>query len=239
MTAVAVANITAWRKCASTADVESGREWYPLARSCAQDMATKYGVSLDVAAGVVAVTSPNVKWLANLDAAETLIRAFSRGDARPDVSEIPAAVYGLNIRKAWRILQHGADFPRCNGRMAGARGERKCNGHRDDCPAADYLHGPKVVEFHETILGKLAGRVVDVWATRAADVSPYDVLTLARTDPRCTGVPGSRLPALQVAYAAVAETIGEDAAILQAIVWTCIRRTWRMRGAVLQTEIPF
>jgi hypothetical protein len=233
----AVENIGAWRALATTEDIDAGRSWYPLARSCAAEMSTKYQVPVENAAGIIAVLSPRCEWLDNLDAAETILRAHAAGEPMP--SEMPG-VYGRNIAKAWKIARHGgADLPRCNGYREGARGMRRCAPTRDECAAADYLHGPKVCEFHETILGKRAGRVVDVWATRAADINPYDLLTLTRDDPRCEGVPGARFATLQTAYLTAAENIGEDPCDLQAIVWTTIRRTWRRPGSALQTEIPW
>jgi hypothetical protein len=234
-------NILTWRTLATPEDIDAGRNWYPFARRCAADMATKYGVPLDTAAGIIAVLSPQTEWLANLRAAETILRHHAAGQAMPTPAQIPDALYYRNVRKAWQIAKHTgtAPFPRCNGEREGSRGVRKCQPARDDCAAADYLHGPKVCEFHETILGKRAGRVVDVWATRAADINPYDMLTLTRDDPRCAGVPGTRFATLQAAYHTAAEHIGEDARDLQAIVWTTIRRTWRRPGSALQTEIPW
>lgn len=236
-------NLRAWRNGASDNDVSAGRDWYPFARKCAREMATKYGVALDTAAGVIAALSPRCDWIDNLSGAETILRAHANGDERPDA--LPG-IYGDNIRKAWRIAQHGENFPRCNGTRIAKRGHATvaCQAGRDACAAAGYLHGPKVCEFAETIGGKRNGRVMDVWATRAADVHPADALTLSPEDPRRDGIPGNRLAQLQEAYSAVADEFGEDARVTQAIVWTRIRRVWHRadgrRNGIRKAEvIPF
>lgn len=238
---VAVENLRAWRESASADDIAAGRDWYPHARRVARELSRQHGVSLDVAAGVIAVLSPRCAWSENLAAADTVLRAHANGAPMP--TALPG-VYGENVRKAWRIAQHGARFPRCHGRRIGKRGhEIACAGHAHGCEAADYLHGPKVCEFAETIGGKRDGRVMDVWATRAADVHPGDVYTLAADDPRRDGVPGSRFAQLQDAYATVAAEYGEDPRVTQAIVWTYIRRVWHRsdgrRNGQRRDVIPF
>lgn len=221
---VAVENIRAWRESASADDIAAGRDWYPLARRVARDMSRHYGVSLDVAAGVIAALSPRCGWSENLAAADTVLRAYANGEPMP--TALPG-VYGENVRKAWRIAQYGAGFPRCDATRDGARGGRvRCHGRRDGCPAAEYLHGPKVSEFAATIAGDRDGRVVDIWATRAADVHPCDVLTLAADDPLRDGNPRGRFAQLQYAYATVAAEYAEDPRVTQAIIWTRIRRVW-------------
>lgn len=233
-------NIAAWRKTASADDISAGRDWYPFARRVARDLARAHGVSGDVAAGVIAALSPRCSWPENLAAADTVLRAYAAGEPMP--TGVPG-VYPANLRKAWNIVGHGDGFPRCNGTRIGARGTLvACVAGRDGCAAAQYLHGPKVCEFHETINGRRDGRVLDVWATRAADVSPYEVGTLAADDPRRAGIPGSRLAALQDAYVDVAVEYGEDPRATQAIVWTRIRRVWlRTDGKRnrVRDDIPF
>lgn len=232
--ATAADNIAAWRELATTSDVHAGRDWYPLARQIAAELASAYGAELETVAGIIAVLSPQTEWMANVRGAESILRAWAAGDDMPGPGDVETTYYA-NVRKAWNIANTGARFPRCNGRRDG----KVCD--RATCPARDHLHGPKVTEFCETILGKRAGRVVDVWATRAADVGPYDALLLAKGDPRADGVPGGRFAMLQEAYALAAERFGEDPRDTQAIVWTTIRRTWRKPGAALQTalDIPF
>lgn len=237
----ALANVTAWRATATADDIERGRDWYPLARKVARQLATRYGVSVDTAAGVIAALSPRCSWAENMAAGETILRAHA--DGAPVPATLPG-VYGVNVAKAARIAAHPGPYPRCDGTRIGARGRRVvCHGHRDGCPAADYLHGPKVTEFAATIGGNRDGRVMDVWATRAADVHPHDVLTLAPDDPRRDGVPGTRLPQLQAAYAECAAAFAEDPRVTQAIVWTRIRRTWLRsdgrRSGIRRDNIPF
>jgi hypothetical protein len=235
----ATQNILAWRETATAADEDEGRDWYPFARRMVGEFAAAYGVPPEIAAAAIAVISPRCSWDQNLAAAESVLKARANGHDIPRPKECPGAYYG-NVLKAWRITDPSTAFHRCNGSRVGKRGGMvKCNGHSHGCNAAGQLHGPKVNEFFETILGKLDGRVVDVWCCRAADVSPWDVLTLARDDPRRVGDPGNRFGSLQAAYAQAAAIIGEDPSVTQAIVWTRIRRTWKRRGGALQTEIPF
>lgn len=66
----AVENLRAWRETATADDITAGRDWYPLARRVARDMSRHHGVSLDVAAGVIAVLSPRCAWSENLAAAD-------------------------------------------------------------------------------------------------------------------------------------------------------------------------
>lgn len=233
-------NIAEWRAIASDADIHAGRDWYPIARSIAADYARTYRVPLDVAAGIIAVLSPSTEWLLNVQAAESLLRAYRDGTGIPGPGACETTYY-TNVLKAWNIVQSGSRFPRCGGTRTNARGRVvKCHPTRDDCPARAHLHGPKVCEFHDTILGKLDGRVVDVWATRAADVSPYDLYLLPKDDVRRRGEPGSRFRELQEAYRDVSISIGEDPSVTQAIVWTTIRRSWRNSSATQTTiDIPF
>lgn len=218
-------NLRAWRAGATADDIAAGRDWYPHAQRVARDMSRAHGAHLDTVCGVIAALSPRAPWAANLQGADEVLRAHATGADRPYA--LPG-IYGANIAKAWRIAEHGRGFPRCDATRTGKRGGRvRCSGHAHGCAAADYLHGPKVAEFADTILGKRDGRTMDVWATRAADVAPNEALTLAADDPRREGVPGNRLAELQDAYAEVAAEFGEDARVTQAIVWTRIRRAWR------------
>lgn len=241
----AAGNLRQWRELATPSDVHAGRDWYPLARKIAAELAEAYGQDVETVAGVIAVLSPQTEWMANVRGAETVLRAFVAGENIPSPGAVSTTYYG-NVRKAWNILQTGAAFPRCNGHRENERGRLvKCSPNREGspCPARAHLHGPKVVEFFETIMGKRAGRVVDVWATRAVDVGPYDAILLRKGDPRAEGIPGTRIPMLQDAYAQVANEYGEDPRDTQAIVWTTIRRSWRTPGRALQMSlddgIPF
>lgn len=242
----AVDNLRQWRELATPSDVHAGRDWYPLARKIAGELADAYGQDVETVAGVIAVLSPQTEWMANVRGTETILRAHAAGEKMPGPGAVSTTYYE-NVRKAWNILQTGATFPRCNGHRENERGRLvKCHPNREGslCPARAHLHGPKVTEFFETIMGKRAGRVVDVWATRAADVNPYDALLLSKGDPRAEGIPGTRIAMLQDAYAQVAADFGEDPRDTQAIVWTTIRRSWRTPGRALQmslddSDIPF
>ena len=55
-----------------------GTYWYAVAHSFAAELADRYGVSVECAAGVIAALSPRLSWTMNQRAAETL---FASGDA--------------------------------------------------------------------------------------------------------------------------------------------------------------
>ncbi len=170
---------------------------------------------------VVAVVSPNCSWTANKYAAALVLDSLAAGIPAADVR--PAGVYPENVAKAYALL----DGPRvplvCHGQRPGARGGLvKCNGKSHGCLAP--LHGPKVAEFYRTIMGAQDGRVIDVWATRAAEVHPSEVATL--NDSRREGIPGTRLPAFQAEYALAASAAGLHPAAFQAVVWIVIRTRW-------------
>lgn len=83
--------------------IAAGLAWYDRAERTMSAMARYYGVSRQTAAGVVAALSPRVRWAPNLEAAERILSAATRGASEPPVNGYPA-----NRAKAWSIA-NGAD----------------------------------------------------------------------------------------------------------------------------------
>lgn len=85
----------------------AGASWYPAANEAAARMASRYGCSLQTAAGVIAALSPNNKWERNLRDADSLIGAFCLGTTA-DAEAVKVSAFGRNKIKALNILA-GAD----------------------------------------------------------------------------------------------------------------------------------
>jgi hypothetical protein len=70
-----------------------GREWYSNAHRIVTDLAQRYQVTREVAAGVIAVVSPRVHWKHNINLAHALLgNTYQRGCFR------------ANVEKALRII---------------------------------------------------------------------------------------------------------------------------------------
>lgn len=98
--------LRAHRKTACAEDVASGRGWYSEARTVAEDLASTFGVSVDVAARVIAVLSPNVTWSQNVHGAHSAFEGWMSGKPW---QEWLGSGYGINRHKASRILQGDLD----------------------------------------------------------------------------------------------------------------------------------
>ena len=218
---MSVDTLLEWYSLASDAEREAGTAWYRDARACAEYVARIGGHPVTVGAAVLAVLSPQSHWADNKRAAITV--ALAHRDRAP-MPESLAGVYGTNIRKAWSILDAGAAEV-CDGTRVRADGRAiRCSPKRHGCRA--HVHGPKVAEFYRTILGDLDGRVLDVWAVRAATVRPREVPSLHAADARRRGLPGERWAELQTAYLDAAAVVEVEPAHFQATVWLVIRRAW-------------
>lgn len=95
----ATRNVTRLFRQASLAEVQAGRAWYAEAHAAAVRYAAEYGVSVEVAAGVLAATSPLNSWGANVRLAGAVLAA---GGTKSD------GYLGLGLRKANAIIA-GAD----------------------------------------------------------------------------------------------------------------------------------
>lgn len=82
----------------------SGAKWYEAAQDAAATIATRYSVSADTVAGVIAALSPNNRWERNLRDADNLIGAYTLG-GYSDALEVKTSTYGPNRIKALTILE--------------------------------------------------------------------------------------------------------------------------------------
>ena len=92
-------NVTRLFRQASLAEVKAGREWYAEAHKAAVGFAAEFGVTLEIAAGVLAATSPLNSWGANVRLARKVLAA---GGTKTD------GYLGLGLKKANAIIA-GAD----------------------------------------------------------------------------------------------------------------------------------
>lgn len=84
------------------AAMREAREWYGVAQGAADDLAARYGVTREAAAGVIAAMSPRQTWKGNLRAADVILHAAAHG------LDLPAVGLRSNARKAWKIANGAA-----------------------------------------------------------------------------------------------------------------------------------
>jgi hypothetical protein len=89
---------------ATPQQVIEGLAWYDQAHLMACDLRDRYGVSLDVAAGVVAALSPRNRWERNAADARNLVAAQAAGT---NPMAVPAATFNRNKARAVQILRAG------------------------------------------------------------------------------------------------------------------------------------
>lgn len=114
-------------------DRAQGATWYADARSQAESLADRYGITVAQAVGVIAAISPGLRWEINVRDAESLIRAWR---AKRRVLPIVGTYGRRNRDKAVRIL---------NGESP-----------------LDVLSGYKVRSFYQNILDGQCSDVVTV-----------------------------------------------------------------------------
>ena len=119
-------------------EVESGLYWYDSVGLTVRELASSYDVKLTVAAGVIAVLSPNVSWETNLTDSRTVLSTLTLG-GHPE--EITVSTYNSNKDKAISIVMTGNVFP--------------------------YLSGPKVETFFHNLLGDYSEPCIDSHAINA------------------------------------------------------------------------
>lgn len=99
-------NITSVFRSGTAEQVAKGLAWYDVASDTAESFAGLYGVTFEVAAGVIAALSPNNSWGHNVRLAERFV-------AQGGLTE---GYFKANLEKASRILA-GEDIPTVlNGR---------------------------------------------------------------------------------------------------------------------------
>ena len=89
---------------ASDFETINGAQWYETAQNAAATIATRYSVSADTVAGVIAALSPNNRWERNLRDADALISAYTLGGLS-DALEVKTSTYNRNKIKALSILE--------------------------------------------------------------------------------------------------------------------------------------
>lgn len=103
-------NILRVYHAATTAEHAAGISWYPVAHQFALDLATRYGITLERAAGIVATLSPGASWEKNQEDAETVCKAFRKRTwvSSPDFPKV--GTYGEKNRvKCESIWKHGTE----------------------------------------------------------------------------------------------------------------------------------
>ena len=93
-------NLRVWAKRATKEQWISGMFWYSEAQSVAHTLADTYGVTPEVAAGVVSALSPNNKWERNKLDAATVLAAVETGTSPESVK---VCTYNTNKLKAFDI----------------------------------------------------------------------------------------------------------------------------------------
>lgn len=226
-------NIRLWLDTADAGMWEQGRNWYSDARAFSRWLAETYGISVEQAAGVLAVLSPRVDWDTNMRTAVAVCAQWNTGEATVAtvLAESGAVAYGPNVAKALWILDNHA---------------RECDGGKTctKVPGEGFetcapVHGPKVSAFYRAILGASIG-TIDVWAYRAATIPPLQAMGgIPMSDVRRDGIPGDRHEYLANAYTDVGSEFGLTGAECQAIVWLAIRVFWGGRRNPNQLDLPF
>lgn len=87
-------NVTRVFRTATPAQIAAGLDWYADAHRVAGALATRYGVTLEVSAGVIAALSPLNSWGANVNLATRFL----------DAGGLTSGYLGDGLRKAARIL---------------------------------------------------------------------------------------------------------------------------------------
>ena len=81
-----------------------GMGWYEQAHELACALASRYGLSLHVVAGVIAALSPRSRWERNVVDAVSLIAVYTVGE---DPMAVPVTTFNRNKECAIRILGAG------------------------------------------------------------------------------------------------------------------------------------
>ena len=127
---------------ASPAELADGATWYQRASDAASIIASKYALSADIVAGVIAALSPSNRWERNVSDADLLCRSYVLG-GHTAADKVKVSTYGANKVKALRILAGESPL--------------------------DVLGGLKVRAFYRCIIGDESAVCIDghayaVWA---------------------------------------------------------------------------
>jgi hypothetical protein len=128
---------------ATSQEVQLGCDWYASALKIASRISSKYGVTTEVAAGVIAALSPNNRWERNIIDAESIIKVWAAGGSDADVLAVKCCTYPVMRQKALDILK-GSDIVKT-------------------------LNGPKIIEFFNCITNPMLndlcidGHAYSIW----------------------------------------------------------------------------
>jgi hypothetical protein len=188
-------NILSVLKKATKEDIDYWGYWYKHASQHVDNLAALYDIPKPLAAGVVAVLSPNMSWKLNLLAAKRVMDNWKHknGDeSYPFWPKIPA--YNTNVSKAMEILETGD---------------------------LGIVSGPKVTVFYESLLDPdkishdvvLDGHAINIW--RGDKKALHNMKQPTK---------GERIAMVQD-YKKVAEITGLSPQAIQAITWVIWRYT--------------
>ena len=124
-----VRNILDCYKRATRSEVRQGLTWYSKAKRDCQHVASDYDMRLRHVVGVVAATSPNLRWEKNVHTATQVIDGFNAGLPH---DELPSCMaYKANRLKGYHVL----------------------NSSNRSAAIMKVLRGPKVSAFFDNIMG--------------------------------------------------------------------------------------
>ncbi len=109
-----------------------GFHWYLDSHNYLEEMAKFFKKPLPLVCGIVAVLSPGMSWSANVNLAYQLIK----GKGSVGHMQTKPSCYGLNLKKAQRMLKTGKVFP--------------------------YLHGPKVEQFYLNLFEPMSPHAITI-----------------------------------------------------------------------------
>jgi hypothetical protein len=178
--------------------------WYPMAHNFAVKLAETYGVSVEVAAGVIAAVSPRMPWLRNKSVAESVIRdaaKYAEMDAIDAAKEMNLGL-SANIGMAIRIVRAGT--------------------------VSGILTGIKRQSFYNNIVSPFGidSVTVDTWMMAAyCEVTGQDkamALKFIRANEKALSGTGAGYFAIAEAVRVAAKTLGMTANAVQAVYWVSV-----------------
>lgn len=191
---------------ATRADIEAGKKWYPRARRYAQQLARRYHVSLEIAAGVIAALSPGQEWTRNKASADAFFREWR--------------ACGVCARERFDLATYGA------------RPIEKAYAIANGAPIGPTLNGPKTTAFYRAIINPNSDRdvVIDGHAKSAAlgvrvgNHDGWNDRTQSRGSTSGVKVERHEYPHLETAYRAAASVVGLNVNAFQAVIWLVWKR---------------
>jgi len=203
--------LRAW-DAATPAERHAGLTWYATANDYCNDLARRYGVTVEQAAGVVAALSPGLAWELNVTQAEYLVEAYAHG--RRGVELPLVGVYGRsNVTKCERIL-------------AGV----------DPLELLSPVTAPKTRAFYRCIVERGTG--TDVVIDRHAASAALDARG-TKGGSAIEVVKPALYRWLVWHYRVLAERVGITPAQFQAVVWSHWRQSTPGHPVDDLTEVPF